>query len=296
VEPCSRDQWSIRRKAHAARVLPWVQDRVARSQHGVKHPVFDFLFEYYPFRPAHLARWSLGYGVVCEGMTKETCDWPEWFEPCDGGMILSPQRFKAHRRQYLDWAVNFLRTTAEREPTYHCFGLHEWAMVYRTTDIRHSQVPFRISPEVIAETVETQGLRCTHYDAFRFFTQDAVPRNRITLTRLATIEHDQRGCIHANMDLYKFAFSVSPFLPAELTADAFELAIAAREIDMRASPYDLRSFGFAPIAIETREGREEYVAEQKVIAERAQPVRTRLLAAYASLREAVISLAHAPSD
>jgi hypothetical protein len=229
-------------------------------------------------------------------MTPETCDWPEWFEPCDGGMILNANRFKIHRKQYLDWAVDFLRTTVEREPTYHCIGLHEWAIVYRTVDIRHSQVPFRISPEVIAETVESQGLRCTHYDAFRFFTPDAAPRNRTELTRLTTIENDQRGCIHANMDLYKFAFSVSPFLPAELTADAFELSIAAREIDMRASPYDLRTFGFAPIAIETREGREEYVSHQKAIADRAQPVRMRLLNGYLALRDAVNSLAHATAD
>ena len=289
------EDWFNRRTAHSNPVRPWVSDRVSRMRKNIKHPVLDFLFEYYPFRPAHLARWSPGYGVVCDGMTTETCDWPEWFEPCDGGMLLSPQRFKAHRRPYLDWACEFLRTTAEREPAYHCFGLHEWAMVYRTADIRHSQVPLRISPGVIAETVESQGLRCTHYDAFRFFTPDAVPRNRTALTRLTTIENDQRGCIHANMDLYKFAFSVSPFLPAELTADAFELAIAAREIDMRASPYDLRSFGFAPIAIETREGREEYVQKQKEIAELAQPIRLRLLAAYESLREAVNSLAPVPA-
>lgn len=289
------EDWFNRRTVHVSRVRPWVVDRVSRMQKNIKHPVFDFLFEYYPFRPAHLTRWSPGYGVVCEGMTTETCDWPEWFESCEGGMSLSPHRFKAHRRPYLDWACEFLRTTAERDPTYHCFGLHEWAMVYRTTDIRHSQVPFRISPEEIAETVELQGLRCTHFDAYRFFTSDAVPKNRTALTRLTTIENDQRGCIHANMDLYKFAFSVSPFLPAELTADAFEHAIAAREIDMRASPYDLRSFGFAPIAIETREGREEYVSYQKAIAESAQPVRIRLLAAYESLREAVNSLAPVPA-
>jgi len=132
------NNWQTQREVHSARIRPWVKDRVSRSQHGVKHPVFDFLFEYYPFRPAHLARWSPGYDVVCEGMTTETCDWPEWFEPCDGGMILSPHRFKAHRKQYLDWACEFLQTTAEREPTFHCFGLHEWAMVYRTADIRHS--------------------------------------------------------------------------------------------------------------------------------------------------------------
>ena len=30
----------------------------------MKHPVHDFLFTYYSFRPAQLRRWSPGYGVV----------------------------------------------------------------------------------------------------------------------------------------------------------------------------------------------------------------------------------------
>ena len=135
--------------------------------------------------------------------------------------------------------------------------------------------------------VESLSLRCTHYDAFRFFTPDAVPLNRTALVRLEQAENDQSGCIHANMDLYKFAFNSAPFFPAELTADCFELAIAAREIDMRASPYDLRSFGYEPIQIETREGREEYVLKQREIAERAIPLRIRLLNHYRALREAL---------
>lgn len=258
-----------------------------RSQHGIKHPVNDFLFEYYPFRPAHLARWSPGFGVVCEGMTTQTCDWPEWFEPCDAGMDLSAQRFKVQRRPYLDWAVTFLQTTAEREASYHCFGLHEWAMVYKTTNVRHSKVPLRLSHAEIDTLVESQSLRCTHYDAFRFYTPDAMPLNRIPLIRIQQAVNDQPGCIHANLDLYKFAFNVAPFLPAELTADCFELAIAAREVDMRASPYDLRLFGYEPIRIETREGREEYVLKQREIAERAMPLRIRLLNHYRALRETI---------
>ena len=283
--------WSARRAAHAARVRPWILDRVSRSQYAVKHPVHDFLFEYYSFRPAHLARWSPGFGVVCEGMTPETSDWAEWFEPCDTGLSLSAARFPPRRRAYLDWAVTFLRTTAGREPTFHCFGLHEWAMAYRTTDVRHSRVPLRLSHAEVDAVVESQPLRCTHYDAFRFFTPAAVPMNRTPLTRVSTTDHDQPGCVHANMDLYKFVYHVAPFLPAELTADAFELACAARAVDMRASPYDLRALGYEPIRIETRDGRDEYVAAQKEIAARASPVRLRVLAAYESLRDAVIVVA-----
>lgn len=47
---------------------------------------------------------------------------------------------------------------------------------------------------------------------------------------------------------------------------------------MRASPYDLRALGCAPIAIETPEGRAEYESHQRAFAERGMPLRARLIA------------------
>jgi hypothetical protein len=67
---------------------------------------------------------------------------------------------------------------------------------------------------------------------------------------------------------------------AELIADAFELAWQARQLDMRASPYDLSALGFDPIPIETPAGKEEYVRGQRELAEAAVPLRQRLIAAY----------------
>jgi hypothetical protein len=49
---------------------------------------------------------------------------------------------------------------------------------------------------------------------------------------------------------------------------------------MRASPYDLRAFGFEPIAMESAAGRAEFAREQAALAERAQPLRLRLIEAY----------------
>ncbi|MDX2227651.1 MAG: hypothetical protein SFY92_11255, partial [Verrucomicrobiae bacterium] len=89
-------------------------------------------------------------------------------------------------------------------------------------------------------------------------------------------DSDQPGCIHANMDLYKWAYKLLPWIPSELVADCFENAMAARTIDMRASPYDLRDQGYEPICIETEEGRDEYVRHQREITARAQPLRQRL--------------------
>jgi hypothetical protein len=80
------------------------------------------------------------------------------------------------------------------------------------------------------------------------------------------------------MDLYKWAFKLAPFTPGELIADCFALARDIREMDMRASPYDLRSLGFEPIRIETTEGRMEYESQQRIFTERGEPLRARLIA------------------
>ncbi|HEX4607309.1 MAG TPA: 3-methyladenine DNA glycosylase, partial [Urbifossiella sp.] len=251
-----------------------------------KHPVHDFLFEYYSFRPAHLLRWSPGADVWLEGAGPGDLAWPE-FAACDGGLILPATSFPAHRVEYLRWATAYLDAVAAREPSFACLGLHEWAMVYRDPNVRHPYVPLRLTRADTDAVVESQPLRCTHYDAFRFFTADAAPRNRLALTRAETTDHDQPGCIHVTMDLYRFAYKVAPFCPADVVADAFDVAAAARAVDMRASPYDLSGYGYAPIRIETKDGREEYVEYQRDLAARAAPVRDRLRGVYARLLSAV---------
>ena len=82
------------------------------------------------------------------------------------------------------------------------------------------------------------------------------------------------------------AFKLLPLLDSDIVLDAFELAYAARELDMRASPYDLTSFGYQPICIETPSGRAEYVREQNAVATRAAAVRQALLTRCRTLLDA----------
>jgi hypothetical protein len=79
------------------------------------------------------------------------------------------------------------------------------------------------------------------------------------------------------MDLYKWAYKLSPAVPGELVADCFALAAEVRELDMRASPYDLADLGYPPVAVETPEGRSAYVAAQRGFAARGAVLRRRLL-------------------
>jgi hypothetical protein len=80
------------------------------------------------------------------------------------------------------------------------------------------------------------------------------------------------------MDLYKWAYKLDPYVPSELVADCFELALDIRSLDMRASPYDLAPLGYAPVRIETADGRARYRREQAGFTERAQPLRGKLIA------------------
>jgi hypothetical protein len=200
------------------------------------------------------------------------------WESVQGGQRL--KAFPGSRREFVDWAIHFLNSTAERPPNFSCFGLHEWAMVYRQPAIRHQEVPLRLSRPELDAFLESQQLSCTHFDAFRFFSERAKPRNSMQLERTLTAELDQPACIHVNMDLYRFCYKIAPWIESELLADAFALARSARELDMRASPYDLSEFGFEPILIETADGRAQYVRLQREIARLAEPVRGRVLKAY----------------
>ena len=67
------------------------------------------------------------------------------------------------------------------------------------------------------------------------------------------------------------------FFPREAQGNCFRLATKAREIDMRASPYDLTSFGYDPIKVETPEGRRLYEKLQRHLADEAQPLRESLI-------------------
>ena len=83
------------------------------------------------------------------------------------------------------------------------------------------------------------------------------------------------GC--SRLDLYKAAYKLGPFVPSELLGDCFELAADIRELDMRASPYDLSEYGYSPVPVETAEGRATYMRKQTEFSQRAAPLRERLI-------------------
>jgi hypothetical protein len=190
-------------------------------------------------------------------------------------VTVTPEHLLA-RAETVRFIARLLRATSSRPARLNCFGMHEWAMVYRAPMVRHVGVPLRLGSAGTDAVVESMPLRCSHFDAYRFFTEPATRRNTDTLTRDSQVATEQPGCVHAAMDCYKWAFKLGPLVESELVMDCLELAADARALDMRASPYDLRGYGFEPIAVETPAGRAEYVRAQQSIAERAAPLRVML--------------------
>jgi hypothetical protein len=156
--------------------------------------------------------------------------------------------------------------------------MHEWAMVYGGHDIRHDGVAsLRLPQQQIDAFVESRPVVCSHFDAFRFFAPAAKPFNRLPLAFETRYAAEQPGCIHANMDLYRWAYTCMPWVGSDLLADCFELAMALRALDMQAGPYDLQAFGVEPVRIETAAGRDEYQRRQRALSARARVLRGRLM-------------------
>lgn len=269
-------EWRERAAEHAERVRPWVADRLARRSVGRPHAVWDFLFDYYPYSPGQLASWHPGAGVVLEGPGAVEYLRRSGYRDCADGVTAD---LEAVSRGRLRVAIAVLAGTVSRPPSLGCFGMHEWAMVYRMSpeQVRHPYLDLRVSPTAIERAMDEVGLRCTHVDAYRFFTPQALPRNEYRPTRTSQSTLEQPGCLHAAMDLYKYASWFAPLVGSDLVADCFENAAHARELDMRASPYDVRGYGLEPIPVETAEGRREYVAGQRRVIAVSDPLRARLL-------------------
>lgn len=271
------DGWRRAASEHAARVDAELGDVVARRVRGLKHPVDDFLFQYYNLRPSQLRSWHPGIGVGLRD-AGGFADRP--FHTIRNDVVLfDAGEFIARRGSTVDTAHRLLAATHDRTPRFGCFGMHEWAMVYRLEPgaTRHPYLPLRFPPDEVSRIVEEVGCRCSHVDAFRFFTPSAKPLNLLQPSRENQVELDQPGCLHVNMDLYKWAGKLSPAVSAELLFETFLLARDIRVVDMRASAYDLAEWELAPIRVETPGGRAEYVSLQKEFTERAQPLRRQLL-------------------
>lgn len=241
--------------------------------------MYDFLFTYYPFSLGRLEQWHPGYGITLEKVDPlpEVYQGKHYTTGRDA-VMLDATTLTEKNRHRITWIHNLLALTQSRTANFSCFGMHEWAMVYSGADIRHREsIPLRFSQDETDHIVESQAIACSHFDAFRFFAPAALPFNKLQPTLESRQDFEQPGCLHANMDLYKWASKCMPWVGSDLLWQCFQLALAARELDMQASPYDLTDYGYRPIKIETADGRSEYEQQQRGINAQAKPLRQKLI-------------------
>ncbi len=270
-----------RAAGHLAAAREFTAEVRHRRDRGEAHPVEDFLFTYYPYNISLLEQWHPGLDVGLAN--SEETPLPQHLTGkhyrLDHGVCYLDRRLLLEKeRDRLRWTIELLEATQNRLPNFACHGLHEWAMVYRATEIRHSSLArLRLPQEQIDALVESRSITCSHHDAFRFFTKDARPLNRLRPSLDTRLENEQPGCVHANMDLYKWGAKSMPWIGSDLLLEIFRLANQLRDLDMRASPYDLSRWGVVPVKIETPEGRREYEAEQRRLAVLARSLRGTLI-------------------
>ncbi|USR78854.1 hypothetical protein [Arcanobacterium pinnipediorum] len=305
----SPEIWWPRAQRHFDAAQLRSRGRVERRQRGEKNALEDFLWEYYPMRPGRLAVWHPGFAddgepyallkpPVSPGNTEPkpwnptsstledplawwlhhaSLPWHEVHHTDEGEIVVVKNEFVEHRSHGIEHLSRLNEILLHREATFGCLGWHEWAMVYRADETRHA-LPLRLGAEETNRLVEHAHIRCTHFDAFRFFMPDAVALNRVQPTYETVFENEQPGCIHVSMDLLRACIQLGPIVPGELLIDAFDLAMRARTIDMAASPYDCSKLGLEPICIETAAGKGEYIERQRELTRLARPLREQLLA------------------
>ncbi|WP_061965068.1 hypothetical protein [Demequina aurantiaca] len=284
----SRAKWEPLQDLFHARVDAATCGHRERRDAGESHAVEDFLYEYNSTKPSQLRRWHPGPGIVLqEADAQARWKWYRTQASAAGVMetTFDAAAFMAKRGTTVDFVENLMKRTAERPLHVGCFGLHEWAMIYKSGDPdRRHTLPLRLGREGTDAVVEAHPIACTHFDAFRFFTPEARPLNATQLTRETQVASEQPGCLHATMDLFKWCLKLSPAVPSELQQDCFDLALEVRRVDMRASPYNVSSYGLEAIAIETPAGKAEYATMQREFARRGADLRLRIVDACQAIR------------
>ena len=291
-------EWRAAAAAHEARAGRYADPFAQRRARHEVHPVEDFLFTYYTLKPGQFKRWHPGAGVILLD-APERASWRFYRLATEQELLeagCTPEQARAQvdaasavtvdvtdfverRATALAFTHEILRNTAAKKGQFGCFGMHEWAMAYKSVEnnIRHDYLQLRLGADGTDRVVEEHRIRCSHFDAFRFFMPQAAPMNELQPTRETQRVLEQPACLHANMDVYKWAYKLLPLVDSTLVMDCFDLAWDARELDMRAAPYDIRDWGYEPIPVETAEGKAEYVRIQRELSERSIELRERLL-------------------
>ena len=164
--------WRAAEAAHEARAGRYADPFAQRRARHEVHPVEDFLFTYYTLKPGQFKRWHPGAGVILLD-APERASW-RFYRPATEQELLdagcTPQVARAQadaasavtvdvtdfverRATALAFTHEILRNTTTKKGQFGCFGMHEWAMAYKSVEnnIRHDYLELRLSLIHISE-------------------------------------------------------------------------------------------------------------------------------------------------
>src|SRR4029079_8370494 len=113
------DEWRTLPSAHEQRVAAWVDPHLARRRDHVSHPVEDFLFTYYSFRPAALQRWHPGFGTALADAEEYAV--LKGYDDRGGAVGVTREHVRS-QRSLLESTRALLAATASRPANFGCFG------------------------------------------------------------------------------------------------------------------------------------------------------------------------------
>lgn len=156
--------WRAREAAHRLRADALTAGHRSRRGLGERHPVEDFLWTYYSVTPSELRRSHPGAGAILVDGAKDRATWQHYTVTGEYGLDAAvdlPAYFE-RRGGIVDYIERLLGATLERTPQFGCFGLHKWAMVYRSSaeERRHTRLPARGGMPGCSAASPPGGTRC----------------------------------------------------------------------------------------------------------------------------------------
>ena len=242
---------------------------------GVAHPVEDFLFTYYSYRPASLRRWHPGLGVELDRRASRAFERRRGLRSLHAGRRDARPGADVRRtgRIRSRWIRRPARAPPPRAPpdARHASACTNgpWSTARPADEVRHAAYPLRLG----AAGNRRGGGDAPHHAAatstrFASSPSRARPLNVLQPTR----ESPARPRATRLPARRRWTSTSGPTSCARSRhrswwPTASRWPARFRVVDMRAAPYDLQlSLGVEPIRIETPEGKGAYVTAQRSFA------------------------------
>ena len=107
--------------------------------------------------------------------------------------VLTESQWRARAADHRERVAAITGPHRERARRGESHPVLDFLFTYRSAEVRHAAWPLRLGSDGTDAVLESLPLRCTHHDAFRFFTADARPRNAPQPTRADQRALEQPG-------------------------------------------------------------------------------------------------------